>query len=137
MRPGTNPARFTGRCRLPDEDICRLYRTLRSTDAVAARAGCSSFTVLKVLRRCGEPVGPAVGKGRRGRRKALLLTDAEISRRYAAGESLTALAKAADACPDTIRRVLKSHTIPLRSAAEATRLHRKVHGKKPTSPPDP
>lgn len=137
MRDRWSPARFTGPGRigrLPDADIIRLYEALKSADAVAVKARCSTPTVLTILHRHGVAVPPPCN---RGGRKELAIPVAELIRLYVSGTSLWDLAPVAGCSPSTVRNRLKEHKIPLRpNCVRSRHAARAKADPKPTRPPD-
>jgi hypothetical protein len=116
----SDPMRYTTRRRtLGDGEICRLYAELQDSDAVAARAGCSAPTVLAIVRAAGQPVRRP--GGRPGRRAPLPVDDAEIIRRYLAGQYATEISKAAQCSQSAVYRVLKANGVPRRGGVFAKR----------------
>jgi AraC-like DNA-binding protein len=108
------PSYATGRLRrkLPDAEIVRLYVEEKlDSDTIGARAGCSSTTVLDLVRAAG---GTVRKPGAPRQRAVLLIPDAEIIRRYRAGDSGPLIAYAAGCTPSTVYRILKDHGIAVR-----------------------
>jgi len=81
-------------------------------DTISYRAGCSSTTVLDIVRKLG---GVVRGRGRGSERKTLKLTDSEIIQRYNDGASGLTLAEQAGCNHVTIYRVLHSHGVGTRT----------------------
>lgn len=119
---------------LSDAEIVRLYVAGEDSTTVAFKANCDSTTVLNLVRQAGETVRRS--GGRRTTNK-LKLTEAEICRRYFAGESGPTLADAAGTSPSTIYGVLKRGGVQRRaatvSATAAATFARKRGTRGPTS----
>jgi hypothetical protein len=99
---------------IADQEILRLYvEEALDSDTIGYRAGCCGSTVLEIARKLG---GVVRGRGERGKRRTLKLTDAEIIQRYRDGASGVTLAEQADCNPDAIYRVLRRHGVRTRSA---------------------
>jgi hypothetical protein len=102
---------------ISDEEILRLYAEEElDSDTISYRAGCSSTTVLDIVRKLG---GVVRGRGGCSERKTLKLTDAEIIQRYKDGASGLTLAEQAGCEPPTIYRVLHSHGVRTRTPTES------------------
>jgi len=102
---------------ISDEEILRLYfEEELDGDTISYRAGCSSTTVLDIVRKLG---GVVRGRGRGSERKTLKLTDAEIMQRYKDGASGLTLAKQAGCNHVTIYRVLHSQGVRTRTPTES------------------
>jgi hypothetical protein len=102
---------------LSDEEILRLYvEEELDSDTIGYRAGCSSTTVLEIVRKLG---GVVRERGGRNERKTLKLTDAEIIQRYNDGASGLTLAEQAGCDHATIYRVLHSHGVRTRAPSES------------------
>jgi hypothetical protein len=116
---------YTRRRLKTDAEIAALYDSLRDSEAVAFQSGCNATTVLKIVREQGlGHLIPRRGLGSKGRRKALLLADEEIVRRYRAGENGPELAVAAGTQPGRIYEVLERHGVPRRAATDHGRAAR-------------
>jgi hypothetical protein len=96
---------------LPDEQIVRLYVSGETADRIALRAGCCGVTVLQIIRRAGVPVRKP---GAPPTHKPRAISDAEIIRRYRAGDPGPRLADAAGCTPGTVYRVLRQHGVEVR-----------------------
>lgn len=104
---------LSGRRRLPDAEIVRLYlEEDLDGDAVGLRAGCSSTTVLALVKDAGGVV-----RGRAGRPASYArgLSDAEICHRYRIGESGHEVARAARCTSTTVYQVLDRYGVPRRN----------------------
>jgi hypothetical protein len=102
---------------ISDEEILRLYvEEELDGDTISYRAGCSSTTVLDIVRKLG---GVVRGRGGCSERKTLKLTDAEIIQRYKDGASGLTLAEQAGCEHTTIYRVLHSHGVRTRTPTES------------------
>jgi hypothetical protein len=102
------------RRRLSDDEIIRMY-VEDGTDAesIAFQAGCSGSTVLSIVRAAGHQTR----KPGRGAPRKRLIDDAEIIRRYRAGQTGPLLADAAGCTPGTIYRLLRQYGIDVRPSA--------------------
>jgi hypothetical protein len=108
----TYSMKFTQRRRtMSDEDICRRYAETGSSVDVSLEAGCSSTTVLQIVRAHGGTVGPSGGKGMT---TELALSEADICRRYLDGENGIRLAYIAGCCTSTLYRILKANGVQAR-----------------------
>ena len=77
---------------MTDAEIVAAYIIHQDADAVGLMAGVCADTVRKAVKAAGQPL--ARGKGNTWA-KPLLISDAEICRRYRAGEDGPELARAA------------------------------------------
>lgn len=103
--------KFTGRKRkLTDAEICALYVEIGDSVIVSIRAGCSSTTVLTIVRRGGGKIWPIGGRRKRG----LAATDQEICDRYLAGESGYQIAQSAGTSGALIYSILERNGVPRR-----------------------
>lgn len=88
---------------MDDAAVIEAYNAGEDADSIAFRAGISAYYVLKTVREAGHPIRkPGTAK-----RKTLKLTDAEIARRYAAGEAGTALAAEAGCASRTLYKIVR------------------------------
>lgn len=103
--------RYTQRRRtLSDPEIAALYAELKSSVDVAIRANTSDTTVLRIVREQGGEV-----LHKRGRcHKTLRLSDAEICRRYLAGETAQTVSGAAGCGISSVYLMLRRNGIPRR-----------------------
>lgn len=111
-------ATYTQRNRvMTDQQIADAYAELRCSDIVGFKAGCSSSTVLAIVRRLG--LGHLIGgpgRGKTGLRADVSLTETEIIERYRAGESAPQIARAAGGVgPHVVYGILKRAGVPRRS----------------------
>ena len=97
------------------EILCLYIEEKLDSDTIGYRAGCSSTTVLSIVRASGAGIR---SRGKRGKRKALKLTDAEIIQRYNDGASGVTLAERAGCDHGMIYRVLRLHGVSVRTATE-------------------
>lgn len=96
---------------LDDPEIIRLYvEEQLDGESIGIRAGCSGTTVLDIVRSAGHPIRPPG----RGVPRPRLIPDAEIARRYRAGEDGPRLAQAAGCTPGTIYRLLRLQGVHVR-----------------------
>jgi hypothetical protein len=102
----------TGRL-LSDEEILRRYAEGMDSFTLGLQAGCSSVTVLTIVR----GLGGAVRTAGSSQRRALLISDAEIIQLYQAGLSGTVVADRAGCAAGTIYKLLKANGVPCRKAA--------------------
>lgn len=114
--------------RLSDAEIIERYRRLQSAYDVSLEAGCSSDTVLKLLRAAGEPVRKKGGV--RGRHKTYALTDEEICTLYRQGMGTLTLADRAGTNASQIRRMLMRCDVPIRSSTQASAILRQRRRQK-------
>jgi hypothetical protein len=115
--------RETGR-KLSDDEIVRAYVSGETSDSIALRAECCGVTVLQIIRRAGVAVRKP---GAPPNHKSRLISDAEIIRRYRAGEAGPILADAAGCTPGTIYRVLRNHGVEVRPSPSRTGGRPKTH----------
>jgi hypothetical protein len=102
---------------ISDQEILRLYvEEELDGDTISYRSGCSSTTVLEIIRKLG---GVVRERGGRCERKTLKLTDAEIIQRYNDGASGLTLAEQAGCDHTTIYRLLHSHGVRTRTPTES------------------
>lgn len=103
-----------------DAEIAALYQELRDSEKVAFQTNISPANVLIIVRKLGlGHLIPRRGHGSKGARKPLAITDAEIGRRYRAGENGPELAEAAGCSTKTIYELLDSQGIQRRSPGGA------------------
>lgn len=97
---------------LPDEEIVKLYVDERQdSETIAFRAGCSSSTVLAIVRAAGHEVRRP---GSPPPLKPRMISDAEIIRRYRDGQAGPRIADAAGCTPATVYRILRDHDVTVR-----------------------
>jgi hypothetical protein len=97
---------------LPDDEIIKLYVDEQlDSDTVGAKAGCSSSTVLSLVRQAGGIIRPPGGKRRN---PSLLIPLSEIIRRYREGQTGPKIAQAAATSSGTIYRLLRNAGVTIR-----------------------
>lgn len=103
--------------KISDAEIYRLYvDDQMDSDSIGALAGCSSSTVLSIVRQAGGIIRPPGGK----RRNPTFLIDVpEIIRRYRNGENGPQLAHAAGTSTGTIYRLLRNNGVEVRMSPSA------------------
>jgi hypothetical protein len=102
---------LSGARRLDDQEIVRLYLGGDDSDAVGFMAGCSSSTVLSLVKRAGYDVR---GRGGRPRGTVRNLSDAAIIQGYRTGLSGGELADRAECSKSTVYSVLRQGNIARR-----------------------
>lgn len=115
---------YTGRHRvMTDAEILAAYTEQKDADLVANAAGCCADTVRRIVKAAGLPLAGCAGKQWA---RPLKLSDAEIIRRYRAGEGGPELAVAAGCSAATIYYRLRRAGIERRPAPKG----RQVRGAK-------
>lgn len=98
--------------RLSDPEIYRLYvEDLLDSDTIGAAAGCSSTTVLNIVRENGGVVRPPGGQRRN---PTFLIPPSEMIRRYREGQSGPKVAQAAGTSTGTLYRMLRANGVTIR-----------------------
>ena len=92
-----------------EAEICERYENGESSIKISKRLGCSSVTILNVLRK-----NDIKTKSRKIREGAN-----EICKRYESGESSKSIAKDFVCSSDVIRRILRENNIRIRTNSEA------------------
>jgi hypothetical protein len=111
----------TGRL-LSDEEILRRYAEGMDSFTLGLQAGCSSVTVLTIVR----GLGGAVRTAGSSQRRALLISDAEIIQLYQAGLSGTVVADRAGCAAGTIYKLLKANGVPCRRGYDKSKAARQA-----------
>jgi hypothetical protein len=109
---------------MTDAEIVAAYIIQMDADAVAHAAGVCADTVRRAVKAAGQPLAHCRGKQWA---RPLRISDAEICRRYLAGEDGPAIALAAGTTPNTIYYRLERAGIARRPAPTG----RRVRGAKP------
>lgn len=102
-----------------DQDIAHAYEQGASMKTIATKLGIAPETVGKILRRMNVEIRSSAAARRGTPRPPRKLPHDAIMASYQAGSSTRDLAKEYDASPETIRRILIKHNIPLRAAHQA------------------
>jgi hypothetical protein len=100
---------------ISDAELARRYEGGESIRQLTAALGTSYSVIQRRLRAEGahlRPVGQPTGRSRPASRADLGITDAELARRYKAGESTPQLATALGVSPSTIQRRLNASVRP-------------------------
>jgi DNA-binding CsgD family transcriptional regulator len=118
--------RGRGGRKLSDAEIIRLYVSGRDADAIGFDAGCSSTTVLNLVRAAGETVRPSGGR----RRSVLAISRDQIVQMYRDGQSGPQIAAVAGCTPSTVYHTLRAAGVPLRDSASAGRLAERLRAKR-------
>ncbi len=100
--------------KLTDGEIYRLYvEEKQDSDTVGAAAGCSSGTVLAIVRALGGAIRPPGGVRRN---PVLRIPLEEIIRRYRDGQTGPKLAHIAGTTASTVYRMLRTAGVTIRPA---------------------
>jgi DNA invertase Pin-like site-specific DNA recombinase len=99
-------------------EMIRRYRTGETLVEIGAATGVSRATVERRLKAAGVVLRPA---GWRPGRRRRVVEDEDLVARYAAGESLNAIAAATGLYPTAVYYRLRRAGVELRSVAEARR----------------
>jgi DNA-binding CsgD family transcriptional regulator len=104
--------RGQGRRTLSDEEIIRLYLSGIDSDTISYRANCSGTTVISLVRAAGHEI-----RKKGGRRHSLPTSDADIAKRYTAGETGPQIARDIGCTPSSVYHVLRRLGVPIRDDA--------------------
>lgn len=104
--------RGEGRRSLTDEQIIHLYLSGIDSDTIGYRANCSGTTVISIVRAAGHEI-----RKKGGRRHSLPMSDADIAKRYTAGETGPEIARDIGCTASSIYHVLRRLNVEIRDDA--------------------
>jgi DNA-binding XRE family transcriptional regulator len=102
-----------------EAEVCARYQAGERADVICEDFSIDKGTVWQILKRNGVP---RTGKGAPPR-KFSASQEADICRRYEAGENAYVLARDFGTNPTTVCQVLERHCVPRRSVSEARRIY--------------